>query len=148
MRRGFLMLIVGVLSCGDPTAPDARLLGIWTTPLEDIGSGFDRSHVIRFHANGTMDDELRLYRYGQLSETFRLVYEYEVRGDSLFTRPAATLRQDALAYWTRFNRSRFDVIGERLTITYPWFGPVDEPITVTTVFLRNACLGAASMLCM
>ena len=147
MRSVVLVLLTGLLACGDATAPDPRLLGTWTTPLEDLGS-IDRSHVVRFHANGLMDDEMRFYRQGRLTESVLWIYEYEVRGDSLFTRLAAGANQDLREFSARFDRSRFDVDGGRLTITYPWYGPADEPITATAVFWRNACSGAASMLCM
>ena len=142
------VLFTALLSCGDVTAPDPRLLGTWTTPLQDMGSGLDRVHIVRFYANGRMDDELRFYRHDRPTETIQLVYDYEVRGDSLFTRPADRATRDLIGTWTRFDRGRFDVDGGRLIITYPWFGPADEAITLTTVFLRNACPGAASMLCM
>ena len=148
MRAVAVLLIVGVLSCSDATAPDARLLGAWTTPVEDLGSGLDRSHIVRFHSSGLMNDELRFYRHGRLTESILLVYRYEVRGDSLFTRPADRATEDWIGSWSRFDHSRVHVDGGRLTIIYPWFGPADEPITVTTVFWRDACSGAASMLCM
>jgi hypothetical protein len=94
-----------------------------------------------------MDDEVRIHQNGRVTDVYRLLYAYEVRGDSIFTRPVVRA-QDVIGIWTRFDRGRFEVDRGRLTITYPWFGPADESITVTTVFFRQGCLDGMPMACM
>ena len=144
----FIVLVWAVTSCGDATSPSAAIIGSWATPIEDIGSGFSRSQSVAFRSDGTMHDVIRVYKSGRLDATYESWYAYEVRSDSLFTRYPAGSVNDLLGYMARFNRGRIDLDGARLTITYPWFGPADEPITVTTMFFRDACLMVAWNRCM
>ena len=128
---------IALSACGDPTAP-GLLLGSWATPLEDIGSGYSRDERLTFRSDGVLEDRMRIYRSGRLEQTSDYSYQYSIRNDSLFTSPRGVITLDRW-FGTRFDRGRIVVDGSQLTITYPWFGPADEPVTVTDQFLRMPC---------
>jgi hypothetical protein len=126
-----------IAACADATAPAALLGGRWTDTRAEIGSGYQREEFLTFRSDGILEHRMRIYRDGRLEDTFDFTYTYLVRDDSLFTAPAGI----TTANWvgTRFNRGKIDISASRLTITYPWFGPADESITVTQVFVRLPC---------
>ena len=134
-----LLMLSALASCSDPTAPGAALVGRWATPARSLGSEYSRSERLNFQADGLLEHEVRVFRSGRLEQTQRSTYVFTLRDDSLFTSGVVWLT-DALASMTPFNRGRIVLNGATLTITYPWFGPADEPITVTTTFFREACL--------
>lgn len=148
MKKLTCMLLALAAGCSDVTAPEAALYGRWQEPRLDVGSGLEREHVITFHRDNTMDDEVRIYRSGQLTDTFRWRYDYVVRNDSLFTAPQGSPAADLAYAGTRFDRGKLLLDGNRLRITYPWFGPADEPITVTQDFYRSRCLDTPLQLCL
>ena len=93
-----------------------------------------------FSANGTLLDHIQIWRGGRLESIVDEEYNYIVRNDSLFTmQPRATGPMLYNFVGTRFN-GRFEVTARMLTITYHWFGPADEPVIVTQVFLRQRCM--------
>ena len=132
------------LSCGDSTGPAGAIMGRWQTPTQDIGSGYSVVESINFRSDGTLENEMRIYLRDRLQSTHRSTYFFMVRGDSLFTSDGPV---GDVFYAPKFNRGRFTIDGARLTITYPWFGPADEPITVTTVFFREACMRTPLIYC-
>ena len=138
VKRLLAMLAAGaLLGCSDSTAPE-MLLGRWAAPAVDIGAGYSREEKLDFRSDGILEHRMVIYRSGQVDATYDFSYVYVVRNDSLFTAYPAS---PDIANWagTRFNAGRLQVDGFTLTITYPWFGPADEPVTVTQVFLRERC---------
>lgn len=132
-----IFALLAALSCGDSTGPAGAIIGRWETPPRDIGSGYSVVETVNFRSDRTLENEMRVYVRDRLESTHRSTFFYTVRDDSLFTSDRPTM--DVL-YWPKFNRGRFTIDGPRLVITYPWFGPADEPITVTTIFFRGACM--------
>ena len=82
---------------------------------------------------------MRIFHDGRLENTFDFTYAYVVRNDSLFTGAAGGPADNYTG--TRFNRGKLELSGSRLSITYPWFGPADESITVTQVFFPHNSTG-------
>ena len=147
ISRGFqgmktLLAILGtfaLIGCGDAVAP-ALLVGSWTSATANIGSGYSRDERLTFGSDGVLEYRIRVYRNGQLESTTYESYVYGVSNDSLFTQPRLT--QDGpvpITSFSRFNNSRLELDGSALSITYPWFGPADESVTVTQVFHSSPC---------
>lgn len=140
-----MRLLLGVLAactlaaCGDAVGP-ALLAGRWASAQVNLGSGYSREEFLNFRTNHQLDHRIRVYRSGRLESTSDYTYAYEVRNDSLFTAPMMTL-DGTMPRWsfTPFNMGKLALDGSALRITYPWFGPADEPVTVTQVFLRAPC---------
>ncbi|HYC53238.1 MAG TPA: hypothetical protein VEB19_19195 [Gemmatimonadaceae bacterium] len=131
-----LVAAAALIGCNDPTAP-GFLAGRWAAPYASIGSDFARDEQLTFRPDGILEHRMRIYRSGRLESTHEFTYTYVVRNDSLFTSTPGA----GPANWTgtRFDRGKLQLDRSTLTITYPWFGPADESITVTQVFYRLPC---------
>ena len=136
MNRLLITLAAGALiACSEPTAPANPLRGLWVSPMQDLGSGYSRTQLLTFRTDGVLEHEMRLFRDGDFEGAYYFLHEYTVRNDSLFTSPVGPTGPIVMPTW--FNNGKLELDGQQLTITYPWTGPADEPITVTQVFFRT-----------
>ena len=136
MKKLLLGLAAAALvACSEPLAPAGALVGRWSSRL-DLESGYERVQLLNFRSDGILEHRMRIYINGRLDWSNDFTHSYVVRNDSLFTSPDGPDGANwSLAY---FNRGKLQFAGHKLTITYPWSGPADEPVTVTQEFVRAA----------
>jgi hypothetical protein len=136
MKKLFVgVLATALVACSEPFTPAGALVGRWSSRL-DLESGYERVQLLNFRSDGVLEHRMRIYRNGRLESSNDFTHTYIVRNDSLFTSPDGPPGANwSLAY---FNRGKLAFEGHKVIITYPWFGPADEPVTVTQEFFRAA----------
>lgn len=133
MKRLLIALMASAFAaCSEPFTPAGAIVGRWVSRQES--DGYARVQLLNFRSDGVLEHRMRIYNSGRLEQINDFNHFYVVRNDSLFTSPDGPPGANwTLAY---FDRGKLDFEGHKLIITYPWFGPADEPVTVTQEFVR------------